>query len=577
MTKLTLELNNEQITIKVLVILKEICYYSQLIFKKKDFSAMIVLDSVSKSFGSRTLFELEGTISFTPKKRYALTGPNGSGKSTLLKCISGIEELSSGNISCPKKLGVLRQNIEDFQKEPVINVVMMGNPRLWNAFEERDHLYEEEMTDELGMRLAELEEIIAEEDGYVAESEAEALLTGIGIDEEFHKQQMLSLPTDKQFSVILCQALFGQPQALLLDEPTNHLDLESIAWLEEFLNEYEGTLIVVSHDRHFLNSIATHIADIDYNTIITYTGNYDQMVLQKTSARKTLEEEKKSKEKKIEKLSGFVSKFGAGTRASQVQSRKKEIERLKPQDLKQSNIQRPYIYFEPSEKVPGRILLKAEKLSKEFDDLSVINNFSFEIHRGDKIGIIGKNGAGKTTLLKLLAGELTPSSGTSEFGHGVELSYFAQNHNEVINKETTSPVFESLKALFPNVYDQEVRGALGKMLFSGDDAFKPLATLSGGETARYILAKMMLEDNNLLILDEPNNHLDLEAVSALAWGIKEYKGTAIFSSHDRDLISTAASKIISIEDDGIMFFDGPFEEYLAKAKGKKCSSPRKSS
>lgn len=525
--------------------------------------ASIILNKISKSFGSRVLFD-DVTIAFNAGNRYGLTGPNGSGKTTLLKIIMGIEEATSGSVNLPDRVGILRQNIEAYKDERVLDVVIMGNRRLWEALKERDQLYEVEMTDEVGMRLGDLEGIIAEEDGYSADSNAELILAGMGIPHEYFEQKMHAIPTDIQFRVLLCQALFGEPQALLLDEPTNHLDLESIGWLENFLHSYKGTLIVISHDRHFLNSVTTHIADIDYDTIIIYPGNYDDMVVAKTSVRERAEADAKSKEKKIAQLREFVARFGAGTRASQVQSRLREMNRLQPQELKKSNIQRPYIRFIPTEKAPGKIVLKAEDINKSYDDLQVIKKFSMEIVRGDKIGIIGNNGRGKTTLLKMLASVLKPDHGKVELGHQVLVGYFPQNHAEVVEKIGSKTAFDWLKERRPGIYDQDIRSVMGKMLFGGDDAFKPVATLSGGETARLILAGMLLSDHNVLILDEPNNHLDLEAVSALAWGLSEYKETVIVASHDRDLIGTVANKIIAFEENGIVLFQGTLEEYLAK-------------
>lgn len=524
---------------------------------------MITLSKISKSFGSRVLFD-DVTVTFNPGCRYGLTGPNGSGKTTLLKIIMGLEEPTSGTVSLPDRVGILKQNIEAFRHERVLDVIIMGNSRLWKALKERDSLYDVEMTDDVGMRLGELEGIIAEEDGYSAESNAELLLSGIGIPHDYFERKMSEIPTDMQFRVLLAQALFGEPQALLLDEPTNHLDLESIGWLETFLHNYKGTLIVISHDRHFLNAVTTHIADIDYDTIILYPGNYDEMFVAKTSSRERAELDAKSKEKKIAQLREFVARFGAGTRASQVQSRLREINRLQPQELKKTNIQRPYIRFIPTEKAPGKIVLKVEHVSKNYtENHPVINNFSLEIVRGDKIGVIGNNGRGKTTLLKLLAQVLAPTKGTVELGHQAILNYFPQNHGDIVDKSLNVSAFDWLKMKRPGVYDQDIRSAMGKMLFGGDDAFKPVKTLSGGETARLIIASMMLSDHNLLILDEPNNHLDLEAVSALAWGLEEYKGTVIVASHDRDLISTVATKLIAFEDDGIRIFDGNLDEYLS--------------
>ncbi|KAF3361506.1 putative ABC transporter ATP-binding protein YbiT [Chlamydiales bacterium STE3] len=524
---------------------------------------MITLQLISKSFGSRVLFE-NVTVTFNEGNRYGLTGPNGAGKTTLLKIVMGLEEATSGTVTLPDRVGILKQNIEDYRECNVLDTVIMGNKRLWNAFQERDHLYEVEMTDEIGMRLGDLEGIIAEEDGYSAEANAEMLLSGMGVPQEFFTKKMKEVPTDIQFKILLCQALFGDPQALLLDEPTNHLDLESIGWLEKFLLNYKGTLIVISHDRHFLNAVTTHIADIDYGTIIIYPGNYDDMVVAKTSLRDSAESEVKSKEKKIAQLKEFVAKFGAGTRASQVQSRLREINRLQPQELKKSNIQRPYIRFIPQEKAPGKIIFKVEGVSKSYDDHAVIEKLNLEITRGDKIGVIGNNGRGKTTLLKLLARAIESDRGKLELGHQVQISYFPQNHLDIIDKKEAINSFDWLKNVKTGVYDQEIRSVMGKMLFAGDDAFKPISSLSGGETARLILASMMLVDHNVLILDEPNNHLDLEAVSALAWGLQEYKGTVIVASHDRDLISTVANRIVAFENDGIHVFDGPLDEYLAK-------------
>lgn len=526
---------------------------------------MITLNQISKSFGSRVLFE-NVTVSFNAGNRYGLTGPNGAGKSTLLKIMMGMEEPSSGSVTLPSRVGILRQNIEDYLDAIVLDVVIMGNQRLWQTMLERDSLYLVDMTDDVGMRLGELEGIIAEEDGYSADSEAELLLTGMGIPKEFLKQPMRAIPTDMQFRALLCQALFGHPQALLLDEPTNHLDMESIGWLEKFLFQYKGTLIVISHDRHFLNSVTTHIADIDYETVIIYPGNYDNMVLAKTSVRERAELDAKSKEKKIAQLKEFVSRFGAGTRASQVQSRVREMDRLQPQDLKKSNIQRPYIRFQTTEKAPGKIVLKAENLCKGYNGKQVIKNFSLEIARGDKIGIIGSNGRGKTTLLKMLALVLAPDSGMVELGHQAILSYFPQNHSEIVDKKENKTSFEWLKKCRPNIYDQDIRGVMGKMLFAGDDAFKFIQDLSGGEIGRLIIASMMLADHNVIMLDEPNNHLDLEAVSALGWGLADYKGTVVLVSHDRDLIDNVATKIIAFEDDGIHIHNGPLEEYLVKKK-----------
>ncbi len=523
---------------------------------------MITLNSVTKKVGTRLLFE-DVTITFNEGCRYGLTGPNGAGKSTLLKIIMGVVDPTTGSVSHPSKIGFLKQNIEDFASCKVLDTVIMGNKRLWDALAERERLYDVEMTDEVGIRLGELEEVIGDEGGYTAESDGEILLEGMGIPIELWDQEMGVIPTDTQFKVMLCQALFGNPPALILDEPTNHLDLEAITWLEKFLHGYNGTLVLVSHDRHFLNAVCTQIADIDYETIILYPGNYDQMVLAKTSVREQAELENKAKEKKASQLREFVAKFSAGTRASQVQSRMKEIERLQATDLKKSNIQRPYIRFYPPEIQTGQMVFRLENVSKAYDGPPVINKFSYDVVRGDKIAILGNNGRGKTTLLKMLAGVLEEDSGKIDVGHQVSIGYFPQNHTDLIDKSSTITIFDWLKSKREGIYDKDIRSILGKMLFTGDDAFKQVAHLSGGETARLIIGGLMLCNHNVLILDEPSNHLDLEAVSALGWALQDYKGTVLFSSHDRDLISHGGKKIISLEEGRITHFEGSLDQFFS--------------
>ncbi len=524
---------------------------------------MITLSLISMKMGARTLFE-EVTVAFNSGCRYALTGPNGAGKSTLLKIIMKQMEPTSGTCSIPERIGYLRQDIDMFKEFKVRDVVIKGNERLASALEERDALYEKiDLSDEEGMRLGDLEAIIMDEDGYSADTEAEKLLAGIGIPEEEFDKLFGEIQTSHQFRVLLCQALFGNPEALLLDEPTNHLDLESIRWLEEFLHDYTGTLVVISHDRHFLNAVATHCADIDYDTIILYPGNYDGMLEAKTKYRQQAEQEIASKQKKIAQLNAFVQKFGAGTRASQVQSRRKEIDRLTPQELKRSNIQRPFIVFE-TEKPPGHQVFKCHGLSKSYDDLSVLKDMTFEVSRGDKVGVIGNNGVGKTTLLKVLAGELERTRGSFQTGHNVSIGLFPQNHEEVVDKSKPYTIMEWLQMRSKTNFDQDIRDALGKLLFSGDDAFKKVATLSGGETARLILADLMLAKHNVLLLDEPNNHLDLESVSALASAIDRFDGTVVVASHDRDLLNNGCNRIISLTSDSHRVFEGTLDDLLCR-------------
>lgn len=526
---------------------------------------MITLNGIEKKFGSRTLFE-GVSFTFNSQSKYGLTGPNGAGKSTLMKIMMGVEESTAGSVSLPENVGFLKQNIEEYAERSLIDVVIEGNQKLWEALEARDALYLEEFTDEIGMKLGDMEEIIGLNGGYTAEPDAEVLLEGMGIPAAHYNSKMSQMPTDVQFKVLLCQALFGQPEALLLDEPTNHLGLDSITWLETFLKEYRGSVIVISHDRHFLNAVTTHIADIDYDTIIVYPGNYDSMIEAKNASRDHEQIEIKNKEKKIAHLQDFVSKFGAGTRASQVKSRVREIERLKPQDLKKSNIQRPYIRFSEPGLTPGQSIFDLHAVCKKYDDIEVYKNLSLEIHRGDKIGVIGNNGSGKTTLLKMLAGLCNPDKGKTNPGYNLSVGYFPQKHEEITGEYQNYSLFDFVKSQKNQCSDQGVRDVLGKLLFAGDDAFKKISSLSGGETARAILAVLMLLDNNTLLLDEPNNHLDLEAVSALGWGLSDYPGTIVCVSHNRDLITSFATKIIALDDDGVHVFQGGLEEYMESKK-----------
>jgi len=527
---------------------------------------MIVVNELSKGYGSRTLFD-NVSVKFSPGNSYGLTGPNGAGKSTFMKILAGeIEPSNRGTVTRPSRIGVLKQNQFAYDDERIIDTVVMGNETLWSAFRERDALCElADLTEAQMHRLGELESIIADENGYNAEFEAAGILRGIGIPDEQHENMMSTLATDYKFRVLLAQALFGGPQALLLDEPTNHLDLESIHWLEDFISDYKGTLIVISHDRHFLNAVCTHIADIDYDTIIVYPGNYDEMVEHKLQARQTIEAANRDKAKKVAQLQEFVSRFAAGQRSSQVQSRKKEIVRLAPQDLKKSNIQRPFIRFE-QETATGREVLRVKRLSKSFDGKTLFKDLDLDVNRGDRIAIIGSNGVGKTTLLRCLIGELKPDAGTIKWGENALWSYYPQNYHDDIPSGTTA--LDWLMQFMAEEGNQFVRGLLGRMLFSGDESLKATDALSGGEAARLLMAKMMMQKNPILIFDEPTNHLDLEAVSALAEGLSIFPGTVFVVSHDRDLISDVATRVLSFTNQGIVDFYGPYEEYLQGHKFK---------
>jgi ATPase subunit of ABC transporter with duplicated ATPase domains len=521
---------------------------------------MITVNGLSKSFGSRTLFD-NVSVTFAPGYRYGLTGPNGAGKSTFMKILTGeVEATNSGTVSRPAKVGVLKQDQFAHDNDRIVDTVIMGNSTLWNAFQERDRLCEiEELTDEQVMRLSELEGIIADENGYTAEFEAAAILRGIGLADDQHENLMSTLPTDYKFRVLLAQALFGDPQALMLDEPTNHLDLESIHWLEEFLCQYEGTLIVISHDRHFLNSVCTHIADIDYDTIIVYPGGYDDMVESKMQARQTIEAANKEKAKKVAQLQEFVARFAAGQRSSQVQSRKKEITRLAASELKKSNIQRPFIRFEQL-KPTGREVLQVRGLRKAFDGNVLFDGLDLDVTRNERIAIIGGNGVGKTTLLRCLINELEPDAGTVKWSDSATWSYYPQDFHEAIDSGVTALAW--LTKFMVDEGDQYIRGLLGRMLFSGEDSLKITDALSGGEAARLLIARLMMQKNPILIMDEPTNHLDLEAVSALAEGLTLFPGTVFVVSHDRDLVSGVATRVLSFVDGKVIDFFGTYDEYL---------------
>ena len=532
---------------------------------------MISVSNVSMRFGSKILFE-EVTVTFSPGRRYGLTGPNGAGKSTFMKVLSGELDPQKGTVVRPKKIGLIRQDQFAFDAYRVIDVVVMGNARLWSALQERELLYAKaDLTDADGIRLGELEGLVGEEDGYTAESDAAILLQGLDIADARHDRKMSEITSDERVRVLLAQALFGKPQALLLDEPTNHLDLDSIHWLEEFLTTYEGTVVVISHDRHFLNRVCTHTADIDYQTIITYTGGYDEMVLAKMQIRSRVEAEQAQREKKIAQLQEFIARFSAGTRSSQVMSRKKEVERLQTNDLARSNIQRPYIRF-TMKRPHGKMALECEGIRKAYESHEVIRDFGAFVERGEKVAIIGRNGAGKTTLLRaLLAGETTVGGlrignegrddGTLRWGHEVSIGYFLQDQTGVIEPGLTAA--DWLHQFDPEKSREEIRGLLGQMLFAQEEGMKPTAALSGGETARLLFCRIMLLQPNVLVFDEPTNHLDLEAVNALNTAIEKFEGTVLLVTHDEDLIDAVATRIWHVTPDGVEDFKGSYEDYLS--------------
>jgi ATPase subunit of ABC transporter with duplicated ATPase domains len=539
---------------------------------------MISVSNVSMRYGAKVLFE-EVSTAFTPGKRYGLTGPNGAGKTTFMHLLTGELDPQKGTVVRPKKFGVLSQDQFAFDAYRVIDTVMMGNKRLWAAMEERDRIHSKtEITDEDGMKLGELEGIVGEEDGYTAETDAAILLQGLDIADELHERKMGELQGGQKVRVLLAQALFGHPLALLLDEPTNHLDLDSIHWLQGFLNDYDGVLIVISHDRHFLNSVCTHIADIDYQTIITYTGSYDDMVVAKTQIRSQIESQNAQREKKISQLNEFIARFSAGTRSSQVQSRRKEVERLQVTELARSNIQRPFLKFE-QKRPSGKHILELEGVTKSYGDTEVIRGLTASVTRGEKIALMGRNGAGKTTLLNaLLANSPTISDaalrktsgydgpfltdGKVIWGHEAAVGYFAQDHRTLIQGDMTA--FDWLHQWDQSASHEEIRGLLGQMLFPREDALKRTDVLSGGEAARLLFCKIMLQKPNVLVFDEPTNHLDLESINALNIALQRYHGTVLLVTHDHDLIDEVATRIWHFETDHkITDFKGVYEEYQA--------------
>ena len=539
---------------------------------------MISVENVTMRFGARVLFE-DVTTTFMAGRRYAISGPNGAGKSTFMKILTGKQDPTHGTITRPKKIGILRQDQFAFDKFRVIDTVIMGNVTLWKALQEREALYarpHDELTDADGMRLGELEGIVGEENGYTAEADAGVLLDGLGIEADIHERKMGELQGGQKVRVLLAQALFGNPSALLLDEPTNNLDLDSVHWLKEYLCEYHGVLIVISHDRHFLNNVCTHTADIDYQTIIMYPGGYDDMVMAKTQIRSRMEAENAVREKKISQLNDFIARFSAGTRSAQATSRKKEVERLQVSELARSNIQRPYIRFQfdvPS----GRAPLEIKHLSKSYDGLKVIPNFSANVTRGEKIALTGRNGAGKTTMLRSIirnAGQFIGEaehkfkidSGNVIWGHEVTVGYFPQDFGYTIDKSKGINALDWLWQFKPQAPQEEIRAALGQMLFSGEDALKPTSGLSGGECARLIFCKLMIQKPNFLVLDEPTNNLDLESNNALNIALQKYEGTVLLVTHDEDVLDEVATRVWHFQGGKIEDFKGTYEDFQARAQ-----------
>ena len=509
---------------------------------------MISTSNVSLNFGGRKLFE-DVTINFTPGNCYGLIGANGSGKSTFLKILSGEVEQSSGTVNIAKttRLSMLKQDHYEYDECEVLKTVIMGNKRLMDVIETKDALYAKESFSEAdGVHASELEAEFEKMNGWEAESEAGILLSGLGITSDYYAKLMKELTGIEKVKVLLAQALFGQPDILLLDEPTNHLDAKAIQWLEHFLMDFKNIVIVVSHDRHFLNKVCTHIADIDFGHITIYSGNYD---FWKTSSQLVMQlkaDQNKKAEDKAKELKAFILRFSANlSKSRQATSRQKQLDKLQIEDLPTSTRRYPFIGFEPTREA-GNDILKVEGLSKSIDGVKLLDNVSFALNKGDKVVFIGKNDIEITTLFQILSGELEPDSGTYTWGLTTSLSYFPQENSKYFDNKKINLV-DWLRQYSTEQSETYMRGFLGKMLFSGEEALKKANVLSGGEKVRCMLAKMMLSGANIIMLDGPTNHLDLESITAVNDGLIRFKGTVLFASHDHEFIQTVANRIIELD------------------------------
>jgi len=523
---------------------------------------MISTSNISLRFGKRTLFE-EVNLKFTPGNCYGIIGANGAGKSTFIKILSGEIEQSSGDVIVTpgERLATLKQNQFEYDEYPVIKTVMMGHKKLFSIMEERDLLYSKsDFSDEDGIRASELEGEFAELFGWEAESEAAELLSGIGISDENHSSLMKDLSGNEKVKVLLAQALFGNPDILLLDEPTNHLDIIAIGWLEEFLEKFKNTVIVISHDRHFLNQVCTHIADVDFGKIQMYTGNYDFWLESSQLAAKQAKESNKKIEAKRAELQEFIYRFSANaSKSKQATSRKKQLENLTLEDIKPSSRKLPYIVFKPDREA-GSNLLEVLNITKYYDDGILLDDVTFNVEKGDKIAFVGPNDLIKTTLFNILASSEKNDEGSFTWGSTTKLAYFPKDNSDFFDADIN--LIDWLRRYSKEKEETYIRGFLGRMLFSGEETLKKASVLSGGERVRCLLAKMMLSGANVLILDGPTNHLDMEAISALNNSLINYPGTILFSSHDHQFIHTIANRIIEIIPTGIIDKRMTFDEYI---------------
>jgi ATPase subunit of ABC transporter with duplicated ATPase domains len=535
---------------------------------------VLVAANITMQFGAKPLFE-NVNVKFGEGYRYGLIGANGAGKSTFMKILCGALEPSAGNVSKEKheRMAYLKQDQFAYEDMRVLDVVMMGHEELWAAIQERDAIYANpEATEDDYMRAAELEGKVGEYDGYTAESRAGELLLGVGIPTEQHNGPMREVAPGWKLRVLLCQALFANPDILLLDEPTNNLDINTIRWLEDILNARESTMIIISHDRHFLNQVCTHMADLDYGKITTYAGNYDDFMEAAQQARERQSNANAKAKERIAELQTFVRRFSANaSKAKQATSRLKLIDKLKPEDVKPSSRQYPWIRFDYDEKDKlHRQAVEVENLSFAYDgsDRKIFNNLSFNINAGERIAIIGENGVGKTTLLKLLMGEVQPQFGSIKWAEKAKPGYYSQDHSALFQSETslTDWIAEYVRAggYEGGDVDTLIRGTLGRLLFSGDEVKKPVNVISGGEQGRMLFGKLMLLHSNVLVMDEPTNHLDMESIESLNSGLEKFPGTLVFVSHDREFVSSLATRVFEVKGDGkIVDYLGGYEDYLA--------------
>ena len=524
---------------------------------------MITTANVTMQFGSQPLFE-NISVKFGNGNRYGLIGANGCGKSTLMKIISGSLTPSAGNVSYGpgERLGILRQDQFAYEENTVIDTVIMGHAELWAVKQERDRIYSlPEMSEEDGMKVADLETEFAEMGGYEADSAAGELLLGVGIPTEQHYGLMSEVAPGWKLRVLLAQALFSDPDFLLLDEPTNNLDIDTIRWLETTLNQRDSTMIIISHDRHFLNSVCTHMADLDYGELRVYPGNYDEYMLAATQARARLIADNAKKKAQIDELKTFVARFSANaSKARQATSRQKQIEKIKLDEVKASSRVNPFIRFEQEKKL-FRNALEVQGLSKGFDEGPLFSNFDLMVEVGERIAIIGENGAGKTTLLRCLQGDLAPNSGMVKWSENAKIGYYAQDHAKDFEKEMN--LFDWMSQWRREGDDEQaIRSFLGRMLFSADDIKKTVNVLSGGEQGRMLFGKIMMATPNILLMDEPTNHMDMESIESLNMALEQYEGTLFFVSHDREFVSSLANRILEIKDGKIIDFRGTYDEYL---------------